>query len=156
MLWITPWCKWFVFSLQHLSTDHTHFSIFFLTLKLNISKLKWIQNWTELFRGLSIQPTEQLLTAAKQQHKKCFGTMKGVAFHSVLTKGFGDRTLTGASVVPIRETMHEQLFCISMSFCAVCLMHPDTMYDLLHLTTRHFMDTWQSRLPSTRKSHQKL
>lgn len=151
MLGIKPWCKWFLFSLQHPSTDHTHFSSFFLTPKLNISKLNWNQNWTDLFHGLSIQPTEQLLTAAKQQHKKCFGMMKVVVFTLYYLRIW--EILCGPSE---RNYAWTELFCLSMSFCAVCLMHPDTMYDLLHVTTRHFMDTWQSRLPSTRKSHHKL
>lgn len=48
--------KWLLIPLQHLSTGHTHYSSF-LTLKLNISKQSWIQNGTESFCGLPIQPT---------------------------------------------------------------------------------------------------
>jgi len=58
--------------------------------------------------------------------------------------------MKGVGLCMNKVILHKYVFLCSMS------VHLSITCDLLHVTTRHFMDTWQSRLPSTRKIHQKL
>lgn len=149
MLWITPRQKWFLIPLWHLSTEHTHFCSF-LTLKLNISKQNWFQNRTILW---PVCPTHWAIPNSCKKAPWNFlqwGKVQLSTLHQERTW----KILP--SVAPAREIIHEQSYFAKVQLVvhdAWCIL---TLCDLLPVTAGHSMDTWQSRLPSTRKSHQKL